>query len=742
MLHADKPIENKTEDRLGRTDFAENVAEAISHYKTGQDSLVMGLCGEWGSGKTSVINMIIESLNEQGSAPIIVRFCPWYFSGQDQLLQQFFLQLASEIRSSCAIATGATQGLAQKAGEVADKIIKFSAIIRPIKHITPFVGVPSGVIDGIFNSVEKTAGKVKGIADAVGELNVQDSFDPYDMKKEIGAALSELDRKVLIIIDDIDRLTKEEIRQIFQLVKALADFKNTIYLLSFDQKEVCAALMEQTDHPERYLEKIVQIPFELPTVSPTVIFEHLTKSLDNVIVERDWNQSLQEHWEWLCHHGFKSYLTNLREVNRFLNLCQFNYRLLKGELNLVDLFVMTAINIKQPDLYRFIKENKSIFCGSEGAVSDRAKERDRSAREQYQAFRDQIVDIEKAEPLLTKLFPYLHKILSENSWGSGVDQRELERLQRIASKKHFDRFFSLSVPEGQVSDQVVHALIALQDKSELLLEGMKGYNYQQQRELIDIFYTHKDEFTDANFVSVAEALMPLAENVDESDYPGFFSSPLSGYIRQFIRDLFASNDATADEKLDYYNQLFNSSKAGANSSKAGANSSKAGAYMMSSLLMDIMEIAGARDGEGNFRRELLEQSQFKDRYEKLEEKLVAKIEQLAQGNSLQHHHKMTAILYAWRRINPDAPKDFVNTLIRTREGLIEFITASLGYFYSGRKIPKIHWEYVTDFVTDTAAFVERVREIKRNQAFDSLPEKSRVAIDVLLRSAENPNQDI
>jgi len=730
VLHTDKPIEKKTEDRLGRKDFVENVAKAISHYQTGQDSLVMGLCGEWGSGKTSVINMIIESLNEQDSAPITVRFCPWYFSGQDQLLQQFFLQLASEIRSSFEKATDATQDLAKKAGEVADKIIKFSAVIRPIKHITPFVGVPSGVIDGIFNSIDKTAGKVKEITDAVGKLNEQDSFDPYETKKEIGSALSELDRKVLIIIDDIDRLTREEIRQIFQLVKALADFKNTIYLLSFDQKEVCAALKEQTDHPERYLEKIVQIPFELPTVSPTVIFGHLTKSLDNLIVKEDWNPSLQKHWDWLCYHGFKSYITNLREVSRFLNLCQFNYHLLNKEVNLVDLFVMTATSIKHPDLYRFIKENKSIFCGPEGtATSGRAEERDQSAKEQYQAFRNQIADIEKVEPLLTELFPYLHKILSESRWGSGLDQRELERSQRIASRKYFDRFFSLSVPEGQISDQAVHVLIALQDKSEILLERMQDYSYQQQRDLINIFYTHKDEFTNANVVSVAEALMPLAENVDESDYSGFFSSPLSDYIRLFIRDLFAPNEATATVKLDYYNQLF--------------NSPKAGAYMMSSLLWYVMEIVGAKDGEGNFKRELLEQSQFKDKYEELEGKLVAKIEQLARENSLQQHHHMTAILYAWQRANSDAPKDYVNALTRTDQGLIEFITASLGYSHSGNgKTPRIHWNYVADFVTDTAAFVERAKEIKKNQEFALLPEKSRVAIDVFLRSAENPNQDI
>jgi predicted KAP-like P-loop ATPase len=731
-LHTDHAIEKIAEDSLGRKEFAQNVAKAIAHYQTGQDSFVIGLYGEWGYGKTSVINMVCESLGEQESAPIIIRFCPWYFSGQDQLLEQFFQQLASEIRGSFEKAKDTTQDMADKAGKVADKIIKFSNIVRPIKHVAPLLGIPSVIIDGGIDAIQKAASQVKGITDAVGELNIQHSFDPHRLKKEIGAALSELDRKVLIIIDDIDRLTKEEIRQIFQLVKALADFKNTIYLLSFDPKEVCAALKDvQTDHPEQYLEKIVQIPFELPIVSPAQIFGHLTQSLDNIIVPEDWNESLQKYWSQLCYYGFKSYFTNLREVNRFLNVCQFNYASLKGEVNLVDLFVMTAINIQHPALYRFIKGNKHVFCGNGSSPSSETqKKNDTLAKEQYLAFRVQNPEIKNLEPLLTELFPYFHKILSESHWGSGLDQRELKKGQRIASEQHFDCFFQLSIPDGQLSDQTVFALIALQDQPDLLLEKIQQYSYENQKELIDRFYTHKERFESQHYVAVAEALMPLAENMDESDYSGFFSLPLSDVVRFFIRDLFSFDEATDSERLKRYAALF--------------TSPRSDTYMMSSILWDVIEIAGLMDGHRNFQRELLETCQFKPEYEALGEMLVARIKQLVQENVLQHHHQMTAILYAWWRVHPEAAKEYVNKLIETREGLVEFITASLGYKYSSRdgKVPRIHWKNIADFVTDTTRLVERVKQIRNQPDFGELPEKSRLAIDALLKSAENPDQDI
>lgn len=80
---ADRPIISAQEDLLGRTGFAESLASAIRGWK-GNDSLVIALYGSWGSGKSSIKNVVVESLRKsQKTCPEIVEFNPWQWAGQE-----------------------------------------------------------------------------------------------------------------------------------------------------------------------------------------------------------------------------------------------------------------------------------------------------------------------------------------------------------------------------------------------------------------------------------------------------------------------------------------------------------------------------------------------------------------------------------------------------------------------------------------------------------------------------------
>ena len=96
----DRAIESAKEDLLGRALFSEQVGRAIFEYN-GNDSLVIGLFGKWGTGKTSVANMALEtvkSLSQQDeNAPIIIRFAAWNYSDKDNLITQFFSTLKTNI---------------------------------------------------------------------------------------------------------------------------------------------------------------------------------------------------------------------------------------------------------------------------------------------------------------------------------------------------------------------------------------------------------------------------------------------------------------------------------------------------------------------------------------------------------------------------------------------------------------------------------------------------------------------
>lgn len=253
MFKTDQPISSFNEDILGRASFSKSLGKAILSYKD-KNSIAIGLFGAWGSGKTSIINMAVENIESEAKGkpnnekPIIIRFNPWNYSDQNQLVSQFFKQLSTALQRPDYSAD------AKKAGEKLEIYAKF---------FEPFTIVPTvGPIAKIVSEVLKSTGNA---AKAYGDNKSQDL---NSIRVELNELLAQQTHKIIVIIDDIDRLNNTEIRQVFQLVKSLGDFSNTIYLLAFEKNVVIKALKEvQAGSGEEYLEKVIQIPFEIPLIS-------------------------------------------------------------------------------------------------------------------------------------------------------------------------------------------------------------------------------------------------------------------------------------------------------------------------------------------------------------------------------------------------------------------------------------------------------------------------------------------
>ena len=97
MLSPDLPITKSTEDALNRGAFAKSLAKTLLRYSH-PSSFTIGLYGEWGSGKTSLLNMILENVEHADDSAVILRFNPWLCSEPRRLITQFFKQMASAIK--------------------------------------------------------------------------------------------------------------------------------------------------------------------------------------------------------------------------------------------------------------------------------------------------------------------------------------------------------------------------------------------------------------------------------------------------------------------------------------------------------------------------------------------------------------------------------------------------------------------------------------------------------------------
>ena len=128
MFKADQPITKCSEDKLGRTSFAEPLAQAILSYKS-DECVVLGLFGSWGTGKTSLINMCLECINKavvsysENEKPIVIKFNPWNYSGQQQLIVQFFNHLSAAL----------SKHQSKRIKEIGKELISYTKAILPIE---------------------------------------------------------------------------------------------------------------------------------------------------------------------------------------------------------------------------------------------------------------------------------------------------------------------------------------------------------------------------------------------------------------------------------------------------------------------------------------------------------------------------------------------------------------------------------------------------------------------------------
>ena len=198
-------------------------------------------------------------------------------------------------------------------------------------------------------------------------------------KDEIIRTMVKENLKIIVSIDDIDRLSEGEIIAVFQLVKALADFPNAVYLLAFDYDVVVRALAAvQHGDGREYLEKVIQVPFEIPIPNMASIHDALFSKLKVIlgdIPDNRWDKAI---WAELFQYGVKNYIKSIRDVIRYSNVFYLKYQLLQGETDPIDLLGLTYIQVFELTIYSTLNNYKDMLCGS---ISSNSYERQKTDEE-------------------------------------------------------------------------------------------------------------------------------------------------------------------------------------------------------------------------------------------------------------------------------------------------------------------------------------------------------------------------
>ena len=435
----DKPIDTCEQDLLGRASFSKQLGRAIYDYN-GKDGLVIGLYGKWGSGKTSVINMAVNEMitlaEQENNMPLVMKFAPWNYSDKDNLISIFFQSLKNKIE---------LQDNEELKKEVGKALNDYAGAFDALSLI-PIVG--SGV-----------AAILKTVAQAQG-TNLMQGADLEKTKELLESALVEVNKKIVIIIDDIDRLTNSQIRDVFQLVKQVADFPNIIYILAMDREVVRRALQEvhNVDGNE-YLQKIIQVPFEIPELRKSKLNSIFFSRLDEVVKEISdkikWDDM---YWKDVFQNCIEPYINTLRDVNRVINTFQFKYGAMYEETAFEDMIGITTIEVLDPELYKWIGNNKEAVCGGffHGLSFDKS---DKDYRMKYsEEFLSLEINPDRAIRCIAAMFPMFANDVNEKGF-EYFSSSDIRSKMRAAHKERFELYFMYDLDDIRIPRNIINACI-------------------------------------------------------------------------------------------------------------------------------------------------------------------------------------------------------------------------------------------------------------------------------------------
>ncbi len=440
---ADKPIGEEVQDRFQRYSFSRRIADTIIRRAT-PDSIVIGIYGEWGEGKTSVLNFIEKCLIQEESI-VICKFNPWRYKDETQLLLGFFNTLAIQLKKS----------IKTKSEKISETISEYADIVIPsLSFLESLIGV---------NPTET----IKKISDKISTVDVE------EQKKRLEKILADEKKRVVIFIDDIDRLDKKEIQSVFKLVKLTGDFAYTSYILAFDEKMVSKAIGEiYEDGGEQagrnFLEKIIQVPLRLPLAQKEALRDFCFELVNNALSSNNIDLSENQAGEFV--NKFTSCVLNRlstpRLAVRYGNALSFSLPLLYGEVNSVDLMLIESIKIFYPDFYNFIRQNPDYFIRVYSTIHSYSYDNkaNEARKQECKQVISKLLNIysEKEQKaileLLTYLFPILKEVYNNYSHHEGSYKKWYES-KRIGSPQYFQRYFTYTVIKGQISDVQFDILI-------------------------------------------------------------------------------------------------------------------------------------------------------------------------------------------------------------------------------------------------------------------------------------------
>lgn len=331
FLVGDDPLSTTDDDLV---DFSATVGR-LSDILLGDKhpkSISIGLIGPWGNGKSSVIQMTKSKIDAseqfEKNQIISIHFLPYLNHNENEIINEFFTLLSN--------------ALSPFNGRLSNQIVDYSQKLTDLyqnKSLSNFLE------NHITNFAQSSA---------------------CELYENINKMLVETDKKIIVFIDDLDRLNQKEILQTLKLIRNTANFTNTFFVLAMDKQYVVKRLTEKGNILDtKFVDKFFQLEIYLPEINSSVLKQSFIKEMLRPFkpapADLEFRLKAALADQYLL---FEDYVKNFRDVKRVANQIKYDLSLFQEDfayLNLKDFINFTFFKLKFPDILKQLNDSRGDF---------------------------------------------------------------------------------------------------------------------------------------------------------------------------------------------------------------------------------------------------------------------------------------------------------------------------------------------------------------------------------------------
>ncbi|MEX0928676.1 MAG: P-loop NTPase fold protein [Candidatus Babeliales bacterium] len=509
----DNPIRKIEDDVLNRTSLARTFTKQVLALDS-SEGVVVGILGAWGSGKTSFINLARLEF-ERDEIPVL-DFNPWMFSGTEQLVEKFFSELSTQLK------------VRYNFTEVGNDLETFGEAFSGVVWLP----VAGPWIERARSALRILSQLIKG-----QEKGIQGH------REKLEQALRSLEKPIVVVLDDIDRLTTSEIRDIFKLVRLIASFPNISYILAFDRKRVEKALSEDGLAGRAYLEKILQAAIDLPFIPNEVINQEIFAAIEGAIPKFDLREPFNEEvWPNVFMEIIRPLIQNMRDIRRYASALHMTIPSLHGQIELTDVLSLEAIRVFLPDVFDLLHGSVDILTiPSENSIFEMDDDPPLAAQI------DKLIQVadpphkDLVKSMIERLFPAASQHLDGTKYGEQLVKSWI-REHRVAHGEFLRLYLERVAGEGLYSFTDAKKALAYLDDKEALNKFLRSIDSSRQQDVIESLENYDNKFIPAHVIPATIVLLNLLPDLPERTRGMFDLSKSIAVSRVIISLLKCLND--------------------------------------------------------------------------------------------------------------------------------------------------------------------------------------------------------